>query len=149
TAEVLLWVNSPAPRGRCTITIACSSWRSGAGRNRANSRLERKRSEAPTDDIIIRLTIPTSRGLVPKERNRGLKRTLAFAKQQMAREFQAEWRWCCKCQGLFFSGNPSQGICPSGDKFHDASKSGKYLVNFGETQPGGGDGFNSTPGQQG
>ena len=96
------------------------------------------------------MTTQTSRlALFPAKCGRGLKRTPAFRKQQMVGEFQAEWRWCFKCQGLFFLGNPSQGICPSDGKSHDASKSGKYLVNFGETHPGGSDGFSSTPGQQG
>ena len=64
-------------------------------------------------------------------------------------EFQLGWRWCFNCQGLFFSDSPNQGICSSDAKSHDASKSGKYLVNFGETQPGATDSFGSTAGQQG
>jgi hypothetical protein len=54
---------------------------------------------------------------------------------------QTGWRWCQKCQGSFFSGNPDQGNCPSGGT-HDGSASGKYLMQFGEgaenTQPQGG-----------
>ena len=54
---------------------------------------------------------------------------------------QTGWRWCKKCQGLFFSGNPDQGSCPSGGK-HDGSASAKYLMQFGEgagnTNPQGG-----------
>ncbi len=43
---------------------------------------------------------------------------------------QNNWRWCQKCQGLFFSGNPDQGVCPAGG-VHDASRSGAYLMTFG------------------
>jgi len=46
---------------------------------------------------------------------------------------QSGWRWCRKCQGLFFAGNPSQGVCPADAAAHDASQSGKYDVIFGET----------------
>jgi len=48
---------------------------------------------------------------------------------------QNGWRWCHKCQGLFFSGNPSQGACPTGGA-HDASQSGHYAVLFGDSLPG-------------
>src|SRR5205814_1663667 len=44
---------------------------------------------------------------------------------------QSGWRWCEKCQGLFFSGNPGQGACPAGGR-HDASRSGAYLMTFGD-----------------
>jgi hypothetical protein len=54
---------------------------------------------------------------------------------------QTLWRWCQKCQGMFFSGHPDQGNCPSGGK-HDGSASAKYLMEFGEgdsnTNPQGG-----------
>jgi hypothetical protein len=43
---------------------------------------------------------------------------------------QIHWRWCYKCEGFFFAGNPSQGVCPSDNKPHDASKSGKYQLEF-------------------
>jgi rubrerythrin len=38
---------------------------------------------------------------------------------------QANWRWCRKCQGLAFAGNPSPGACPAGGQ-HDHSGSGNY-----------------------
>jgi hypothetical protein len=38
---------------------------------------------------------------------------------------QAGWRWCRKCQGLFFGQNPTQGLCPSGGR-HDPKDSGDY-----------------------
>jgi hypothetical protein len=43
---------------------------------------------------------------------------------------QTNWRWCHKCQGLFFAGNPSQGVCPADQQPHDASQSGKYQLEF-------------------
>lgn len=42
--------------------------------------------------------------------------------------YQGGWRWCHKCQGLFFAGNPSQGVCPFDSKFHDSSQSGHYAI---------------------
>jgi hypothetical protein len=27
---------------------------------------------------------------------------------------QTDWRWCKKCQGLTYAGNPSLGPCPAG-----------------------------------
>jgi hypothetical protein len=44
---------------------------------------------------------------------------------------QGGWRWCWKCQGLFFAGNPSQGACPAGSS-HDSSQSGQYDMLFGD-----------------
>jgi hypothetical protein len=67
----------------------------------------------------------------------------------MVKDFQDGWRWCFKCQGLFFSSNPTQGICPADGQSHDARQSGKYLVNLGETQLGGSDNVGPGPGQQG
>lgn len=40
---------------------------------------------------------------------------------------QSEWRWCSKCQGLFFAGNESKGTCTDG-KEHDGGISGKYVL---------------------
>ena len=40
---------------------------------------------------------------------------------------QNGWRWCYKCQGFFFAGNPSQGVCPVGGS-HDASQSANYAA---------------------
>jgi hypothetical protein len=53
---------------------------------------------------------------------------------------QNGWRWCHKCQGFFFSGNPSQGVCPAGGS-HDASQSGHYAALFGDGIPGAQDGW--------
>jgi hypothetical protein len=38
---------------------------------------------------------------------------------------QPDWRWCRRCEGLFFSGHPSKGRCPAGG-VHDGSQSGNY-----------------------
>jgi len=45
---------------------------------------------------------------------------------------QGDWRWCHKCEGLFFAGHPSKGVCPAdrGITPHDASQSGHYAVLF-------------------
>jgi hypothetical protein len=39
---------------------------------------------------------------------------------------QSNWRWCHKCQGLFFAGNPGSH-CPAGGA-HDATGSGNYSL---------------------
>ena len=43
---------------------------------------------------------------------------------------QTGWRWCHKCQGLFFAGNPDQGVCPADQQAHESNQSGKYAVFF-------------------
>ncbi len=43
---------------------------------------------------------------------------------------QIHWRWCHKCQGFFFGGNPTQGVCPVDGEAHDASQSGPYQMEF-------------------
>src|SRR5947209_2807211 len=45
---------------------------------------------------------------------------------------QSGWRWCHKCQGLSFAGNPDQGACPAGGK-HDHAGSGAYAMQFDPT----------------
>jgi hypothetical protein len=42
-------------------------------------------------------------------------------------KFQDKWRWCQKCQGLFFSPNVGQSKCPAGGE-HDGSRGGHYLL---------------------
>jgi len=49
-----------------------------------------------------------------------------------AADGQPGWKWCSKCQGLFFSGNQSAGICPSGGQ-HDGSNSGEYSLRGAAT----------------
>jgi len=43
---------------------------------------------------------------------------------------QGNWRWCHKCQGMFFNGNPSHGVCPTDGQPHDGSQSGHYAAIF-------------------
>jgi len=49
---------------------------------------------------------------------------------------QDNWRWCRKCQGLFFYGNPTNGVCPAGGE-HDSTSSSNYMlmINKGNGQP--------------
>jgi hypothetical protein len=42
---------------------------------------------------------------------------------------QNNWRWCAKCQGPWFSGNPEKGPCPAG-KNHDGGRSSKRTANL-------------------
>jgi hypothetical protein len=43
---------------------------------------------------------------------------------------QTNWRWCFKCQGLFFNGNGfSHNVCPAGLS-HSADRSGNYQLRF-------------------
>ena len=42
-------------------------------------------------------------------------------------ESQDNWRWCTKCQGLTFAGNPQPGSCPAGGT-HDHKGSGNYKL---------------------
>ena len=41
---------------------------------------------------------------------------------------QDSWRWCKKCQGLFYSATPNtMGFCPAGGS-HDGSVSFNYVI---------------------
>src|SRR6202158_4883564 len=45
---------------------------------------------------------------------------------------QEGWRWCVKCEGMFYAkASAGKGVCPAGGK-HDDSASGKYAAVFGE-----------------
>ena len=49
---------------------------------------------------------------------------------------QQNWRWCHKCQILYFAGNATQGVCPTGGP-HDHTGSGNYqLVQNTPAYPG-------------
>jgi hypothetical protein len=50
---------------------------------------------------------------------------------------QPGWRWCSKCYGLFYSGNPSQGSCPVDRGAHDGATSGAYSVDLDAPHEGG------------
>jgi hypothetical protein len=49
---------------------------------------------------------------------------------------QPGWRWCHKCQGMFFGDNASKGVCPADHQAHDPSQSGRYAELFGEDASG-------------
>ena len=40
---------------------------------------------------------------------------------------QMNWRWCEKCTGLHFAGNPNKGACPAGGQ-HVSTGSGNYTL---------------------
>jgi hypothetical protein len=44
--------------------------------------------------------------------------------------YQENWRWCHKCQGLYFAGGSGQGSCPF-DGTHEQSGSGNYALHEG------------------
>lgn len=46
---------------------------------------------------------------------------------------QAGWRWCWKCEGLFFTRNPTQGVCPVDRGAHDGRASGHYVMLYDDT----------------
>lgn len=52
---------------------------------------------------------------------------------------QEQWRWCSKCQGIFFGGEPVDGApggtCPAGG-LHDAGGSGNYAMVLNSNAPG-------------
>jgi len=50
---------------------------------------------------------------------------------------QTGWRWCSKCQGLFFAGGASQGICPADRGAHDGAASGAYTLDDDAPHAGG------------
>lgn len=88
--------------------------------------------------------------LVEDTQNGGLKSTLGgrwrgffvddgYTKQHptlISLNTQSGWRWCRKCQGIFFSGSATQGVCPAGGS-HDQSASGRYELQLdrGNGQP--------------
>jgi hypothetical protein len=41
---------------------------------------------------------------------------------------QDNWRWCKKCEGLFFAGHPTQGKCPADGQPHSQEGSGDYRL---------------------
>jgi hypothetical protein len=48
--------------------------------------------------------------------------------------FQDKWRWCRRCEGLFFHGNSSDGRCPATGLGHDFTESGPYQIQFAKTK---------------
>jgi len=46
---------------------------------------------------------------------------------------QSGWRWCLKCEGMFFAANPTKGRCPADGREHDGGQSGAYLLHLEES----------------
>ena len=42
---------------------------------------------------------------------------------------QSNWRWCNKCQGLFYAGSDTLGVCPAGGE-HRLGQSGDYSLEI-------------------
>jgi hypothetical protein len=53
---------------------------------------------------------------------------LAVSQESPAYAAQSQWRWCWKCQGLWFSGNSSMGTCPASEFGHGNQSSGNYKI---------------------
>lgn len=53
----------------------------------------------------------------------------------MAWGTQRNWRWCSKCQGLWFGGNPA-GRCPAGDNHIKTGSANYSLVHNATSAPG-------------
>jgi hypothetical protein len=49
---------------------------------------------------------------------------------------QPGWSWCDRCQGLFFAGNDTFGVCPAGGTHDDAGSNNYKLAMSGYGQPG-------------
>jgi hypothetical protein len=49
---------------------------------------------------------------------------------------QSGWRWCHKCQGAFYAGGASQGVCPANHRTHDGSMSAHYATVVGDAAQG-------------
>lgn len=74
---------------------------------------------ATVGGVIGAVSVPTCQAApVPKDNPKVVPNTFTM---------QTEWRWCKKCEGLFFTGNGTNGVCPAGEK-HDPSESGQYAV---------------------
>ena len=48
---------------------------------------------------------------------------------------QPDWRWCSKCQGLFYGGNTAQSRCPTGGTHTPAAQSGSADYILPHTVP--------------
>ena len=47
---------------------------------------------------------------------------------------QSDWRWCDKCQGLFFAGGNTLGACPAGGAHNDTGSGDYTLAQSGNGQ---------------
>jgi hypothetical protein len=50
-----------------------------------------------------------------------------IATSAFADDVQDGWRWCRKCQGLWFAGSQTRGACPAGGG-HQQTGSGNYRL---------------------
>ena len=59
-----------------------------------------------------------------------------FAEGDTPSDAQDDWRWCKRCEGMFFHGNPTNGVCPAGGEHSgDPKDSGNYRFTFGFSAP--------------
>lgn len=80
----------------------------------------------------------TSGGTCPKDKkpHTADKENYVLALDSEDAPGQPGWRWCWKCQGLFFPGSTG-GTCPTDDMAHSAEDSGDYvLVQNSNDAPG-------------
>src|SRR6266550_732632 len=52
---------------------------------------------------------------------------------------QKGWRWCNKCDGLYYPELLNQGVCPAGQT-HNHTGSGDYWLTLGSVVPNGSEG---------
>jgi hypothetical protein len=81
-----------------------------------NVRIEGRLEVTPTTPMRGALDVAAALQRVSAE--------LEKTKQQLANA-QANWRWCKNCEGLFFAGHASKGVCPAGGE-HTLDGSGNY-----------------------
>jgi hypothetical protein len=56
---------------------------------------------------------------------------LATCPEAAAYAAQSDWRWCHLCEGLWFNGHPTKGVCPgNGGGGHHSDGSGDYRLRF-------------------
>ena len=91
-------------------------------------RFERRSEDRSTDETLLRSLCELAHilGVIEGATSAGRFNT-DVGGIQMA---QANWRWCHKCQGMFFGG--FLGVCPAGG-MHDINGSGNYQL---QDQPG-------------
>ncbi|HEX3469537.1 MAG TPA: hypothetical protein VHT05_15755 [Candidatus Elarobacter sp.] len=60
---------------------------------------------------------------------------VAMVGEDVAGKQQGGWRWCSKCEGMFYGrASAGKGVCPAGGAHTDAG-SGHYAVLIGEDSP--------------
>ena len=65
---------------------------------------------------------------------------LTLGSASAAQASQGNWRWCYKCEGMWFNGHPTNGVCPPGGA-HSSSGSGNYAIKFSGDGGAGQDGW--------